>query len=891
MGDNLIITLLLQTYNELSSGHLERFISWNHELFDNSVALDDQSNDGTRELLTQEFDLVLDTKCRSFKSELFNKQYLLDQAKLNFPKTDWFIWLDADELLLTSRLELDSLISSAQRDGFDSISLPLTNLWKSEKFYRVDSHFDSLVNVRLWKNSDSLHYAPKPGLHQSLHPLGLKRCLSEKRFTVLHFGFSSFDLIVDKFANYRELGQRGNSLWRLVDESNLEVQGVETRFDKFGARAAEFYDRLDQDLTVMKNTFYDYFWAARLIEKRKLPPKTKITLISLIYSGVDWLEFQYGELLKLSSELPPGEVEILFVANNASPSVIEFLDDNGIPYVVSPGRESENEWYINSVYRSYNFGVSQAKGEYVLLTNSDMAYCEGFLYSMMLEGSPDLYLTGKLIESGRLRPADAAIKKNFGKKLKRFQREAFEKSARRLRKRGLEDRGLFMPALLHKDTFLKYGGYPEGNLVVESLDDYLNDRQIKFAEIGQKCIPGDKAFLSLLTKFDIEHKTNLNSLCYHFQEGEKSEFDKKAESRIPSGFAVANDRLIGINNEKTLWNYLIEDLEALRFRVQKFALGTGGRLPYRFVQPRLYANPRARVLFRNATFLRQIRGSWRQIVLVQDLVLNKKLRKDQRLARIKSAAEITNSEYFLNDLGLASSNHKYLLPLPIEPSWEIRNDLIKRNPAERRRAIFIGAFNQTKGWGEIRPLVQKFSNVNFCLVSKYSDDISGLASEVGENWEIKRNLNTLQLISEVDNSDFLIIGSPFETQCLVAIECASRGIPVLMKETGLLSTIPEHDRNLIGIFNNNLEDGLDLMLEKLENNESSFSARNVILKYGLDSPALRQNWVDILTSELQLSFIPITAETLFMRLKKVTPKSFKIFLKSLIGLFVSKPIR
>lgn len=642
----MIITLLLQAYNEQNSGHLQRFVDWNGDLFDNSVVLDDQSNDGTRALLEENFDLVLETKCRSFKSELFNKQHMLEQAKSNFPNTDWFLWLDADELLLMSRSELDSMISSAQKVGFDSISLPLTNLWKSESYYRVDSHFDSLINIRLWKNTNFLYYDPRPGLHQPLHPSGLKNCLHEDKFTVLHFGFSSFDLIVNKFANYRELGQRGNSLWRLVDESTLEVQSIEQRFDRLGAKAETFYSQIDQDCPVIKNTFYDYFWAARLIGNQKVTPKTKITLISLIYSGVDWLEFQYGELLKLASELPPGEVEILFVANNASSSVIDFLNENGIPYIVSPGRNNDKEWYINSVYRSYNFGVEQAKGEYVLLTNSDMAYSESFLYSMILEASPSLYLTGKLIESGRLRPAEAAIKKNFGKNLKRFRRRAFEKTVRNVRMRGLADGGLFMPALLHRETFLSHGGYPEGNLENEGIDDYLNGRPFKFAQVGQKCIPGDKAFISLLNQFSIEHKTNLNSLCYHFQEGEKSEFDKKAETKIASGFAIANDRLIGINFENTLWNYLIEDLERLNYKVQKFALGTGKRLPYRILKPNLYSNPRSRVLFRNATFLRRIRGPWRQVVLVQDLVLNNKLRKNQFRARSKSAAEITNSQYF-----------------------------------------------------------------------------------------------------------------------------------------------------------------------------------------------------------------------------------------------------
>jgi hypothetical protein len=110
-----------------------------------------------------------------------------------------------------------------------------------------------------------------------------------------------------------------------------------------------------------------------------------------------------------------------------------------------------------------------------------------------------------------------------------------------------------------------------------------------------------------------------------------------------------------------------------------------------------------------------------------------------------------------------------------------------------------------------------------------------------------------------------------------------------MKETGLLSTIPELDRNLIGVFNNSLEDGLKMMLNKLEDNESSFSPRKVIMKYRLDSPTLRQDWVEVLISELQLSFIPNSPAPIFDSAKKMMPKRMKKFVKLFLRLFVSKP--
>ena len=876
------ITILLQTYNELESGHLERFVRWNKELGDHFVALDDQSTDGTKSFLLKEFDLVLQTKVRSFNSELFNKQFLLDKAKSRFPDTDWFLWLDADELLLMSRTEIDSLIYDAEKFGYDSISLPLVNLWKSVHFFRVDSKFDDLVNVRLWKNTSRLYYNPTPGLHRPLHPLGLTKTLNENRFSVLHFGFARFDLIVKKFATYSKFGQRGEGLWRLIDESSLEVKHINSRFNQLGSRAKSFYRSNDFSPSIRRNTIYEYIWAARALSLNIPPTKTKITLISLIYSGVDWLEFQYGELLKLASELPPGEVEILFVANDATPAIIHFLDGNGIPYILSPGKSNEDEWYINSVYRSYNFGAQHAKGDYILLTNSDMAYSDGFLYSMIMESDPKLYLVGKLIESGRLKPAEAAIRKNLGKKLRKFKRGVFNKNVAKLRKQGLENGGLYMPALLHKEMFLKFGGYPEGNLTQDTLKNYLLGLPFKYALPGDDLIPGDQAFVKLINQYSISHKTNLNSICYHFQEGEKSENNRRTASKIPSGIAIANDRLIGINYEKTLWNFLIEDLKSLKFRVQEIALGTNRKLPYRLVSRKLYEKPGARVLFRNATFLRNINGPWRQIVLVQDSVSDKKVLKNQISARQNANTEITNSESFIADLSFSAQHHQYLLPLPIESSWESSKKSSREIRPNSVRAIFIGAFNETKGWERIKPLVEQNQSIDFMLISKYADDEPGLDSDIGSNWEIRRNITTIDLIREVDASNFLILGSRFESQCLVAIECAMRNVPVLMTPTGLLATLPSEDRAKIGIFTTDLEEGFAQMVEKVRNNDNFFNPRQIVKKYALDGLGLRKEWIDILVRELQLSFVPKAPLSRIDQIKKRLPNKMKLTLKKLL---------
>jgi hypothetical protein len=271
------------------------------------------------------------------------------------------------------------------------------------------------------------------------------------------------------------------------------------------------------------------------IQNEKIP---LVTLISLIYAGVDWLEFQYGELLKLKNELGPGEVEILFVANNASQEIINFLRDNLIPYVSAPGRAYSGEWYINSVYRAYNYGVACAKGEYVLLTNSDMSYSSGFLIELLKHRTPNSYLVGKLIESGRLTPAKSAIKKNLGKKLRQFKRKQFYSTVEKVSREGTSPGGLFMPLLTSRMTFLEAGSYPEGNIRKDSLETYTASGHYSVALQGEQLVPGDYAFVKRLEFNGWKHRTLNSAIAYHFQEGEKSEMRTSARSVINSGIRV-----------------------------------------------------------------------------------------------------------------------------------------------------------------------------------------------------------------------------------------------------------------------------------------------------------------------------------------------------------------
>jgi hypothetical protein len=165
----------------------------------------------------------------------------------------------------------------------------------------------------------------------------------------------------------------------------------------------------------------------------------------------------------------------------------------------------------------------------------------GFLYQMLKHRNDKTYLVGKLIESGRLTPANFAVKRNLGKRLENFKRRKFYKLAQKISFDGQTSGGLYMPLLINRNSFLKYGGYPQGNITRASFEQYLSGGNAVIASRGEDLFSGDYAFVKRLEKYGWDFKTVNNAVLYHFQEGEKSEYSSDPESSPESGIHVGED--------------------------------------------------------------------------------------------------------------------------------------------------------------------------------------------------------------------------------------------------------------------------------------------------------------------------------------------------------------
>ena len=846
------ITLLLVCRNESESEYFSDFLSENLSNFDNYIAYDDASSDSTPEILESFGFHVIRNEFSQFKSELLIRSKLVNAAQARWPETDWFVILDSDELLLSSRSELESLLSDAEKLNCEGISFPLVNLWKSRISYRTDEYFNKVRKVHAWRNKPQLFFSKNYGLHRELHPTNLRNILEQNRISIVHLGFSSINLISKKFVSYKILGQKGRMLWRLVDERNLELSELSSISDKLGERFINWFSEQSQT-SPAKTPLSEYLWNARVFEKTTVdssPRKPLVTLVCLIYEGVDWLEFAYGELLMLQEELEPGAAEILFCANDPTEEVVEFLVSNNIPHVIYRNSDPE-EHYLSRVYRAYNYAVTVAKSDYCLLVNSDMAFTPGFLTQMLNAKAPDALIVGQLVESGTLLPGPQAIKKNFGKNLRKFKREKFINFASRIDGPKSKSGGLFMPLLVRSDTFLELGSFPEGNLTPDSLPDYLSGKSKPvISKPGEKCVSGDAAMFKKAELLGIRHQTNTDAVAYHFQEGEKRHASQRKNQLIHSGFAIANDSLNGINNERVLWNILVDLLRNKGVRVLEW---NTGKIHFSVLTLRKFGrlnfkpSERPRVKLQNATYLPNIQGATRNIALLQDRVQPKRLKDLQKKVIKASQTVITNS---IDLIDLDSTSHFVWQPLPVNDLWLDTPVSKSRTP---NKTIFVGALDETKGWRDVKAIISAHPKIEFLVVSKYPPEVEMQDISNLSNVQVFSQLSQEELIQLMDTCEFFLLGSPFETQCLAAMEAALRDLAIVMKPTGILGEAPNSAE--FGYFSENLESAFNKAIHDYSQSKRKES-RKALLEMHLSAREIEEEWLDLLSTELKESFKP-----------------------------------
>lgn len=198
------------------------------------------------------------------------------------------------------------------------------------------------------------------------------------------------------------------------------------------------------------------------------------------------------------------------IGNDANQNVIESLKKISCGDFYND--KNKDEYYINRVYRCYNYAVNSSGADIVCLLNSDMAFSDGWLDNLILSHKNDQITCSRLVESGVLEPGATAIKKFFGTTPQTFKEKEWLTFAKQNSINEIRSGGLYMPMLINKDVFKKANGYPEGNLYTTGIG----------TNSGMVLKSGDDYFFNVkLKEIGIKHVTVYNSLVYHMQEGEK----------------------------------------------------------------------------------------------------------------------------------------------------------------------------------------------------------------------------------------------------------------------------------------------------------------------------------------------------------------------------------
>lgn len=716
------IVCICQIFNELCKENLERFVKCVLPAVSDLVVYDDGSTDGSYEYMLKQTPHVLRGTKNDFVNERSHKQLLLQEALKLDP--DFILWLDADEVLTANAAEkLQELCAQCEGNQYDAVNMHELNLWRSYSWQRLDSLYDKGWFCRLWRVVPGICFNDtKPGLHQPLFPSTVRNVMWTLDVQVLHYGFSSKQRLAYKYLVYRSHGQRGyDMLDRLISEEQLVVSKVPQELFPEGLWVD---DEQPIPLPFAKSIEY-------VEEFKEEVFKPGFSIVCLVYKSVEWLKFVYEQVFKYTDMT---DKEFFFVANDANPSVLSYLSDNYIPhYVFTNTPEQQAEWYVNNVYRAYNFADSKARGDFLVFINSDMAFTPGWLDSLWQAYNGENCVTSRLVESGKLRSGQYGVERDFGRDYASYQEREFQQYASELTEPKLLDGGLFMPLLIRKEHFERVGGYPEGQVVLGSDFDHP-----VIARLGEACISGDTVLMLKLQTIGIHHQTAFDSLAYHFQWGELDSLE--------TALTVPGEILVAVCND------LVTELPA-SVNIDKQIVGVHGDYAENarnYIQEHY---PKVEVILQNATLIDTVDESRYTIAFLQDDIRSRGIPNDQQEGNLRRADKlVTNSiqtalsypEYdfeIISDGVDQDSRHKWHCILSaVFKELMIKKTNYKRDAERHKVSIIVTTFQRTHllRWGLRSLSLQKIPYEFETIV--VNDGLEDETEEICNEYKEKLNL-------------------------------------------------------------------------------------------------------------------------------------------------------
>jgi glycosyltransferase involved in cell wall biosynthesis len=309
---------------------------------------------------------------------------------------------------------------------------------------------------------------------------------------------------------------------------------------------------------------------------------------------------------------------------------------------------------------------------------------------------------------------------------------------------------------------------------------------------------------------------------------------------------ICNDYIRGVNGEEVLWSFLCDKIPNA-IGVDSRLLKTSNTNPLlaslikRHIDT-LFPKPNRIIIIQNATFMGIVDANRHTIVYLQD-DLRKMGRANHPNGRQQTQNLKTAHTRVSNSRITAKSYPEYKFEIiPIGVNHELFTPNRKPlTPPNKPVGIFVGALNEIKGWSEINRIIHQRRDIFFIIVSKYNDGKCLAPNSITYNC-IDQSL----LAQLLNSSNFFILGSPVETQCLAAMEACMCDVPVIMKPTGIFMDFSQSDRDRCGYFVEDLASHIDLVLQAPK---TRFQPRNVMLEQDLTIDGMIRKWTRLLDSQ------------------------------------------
>lgn len=209
------LVVMTQVYNQNTIIHrdgktnIQRFMESVSKYCDGLVIFDDGSDDGTREVITSysgDFELEIPSNAvNSPAYENYHRQRSLQHCKrLN---ADWIITLDVDEVF-ERRAEyggLRSLLESIPPE-VSGVGFYRKELWRSDRYIRVDGNWAHRLEVRAFRFTDKLSYDISPAYKADVMPSNIEPPFSKSLLNILHYAYVDDVSILNKYNRWMSLG-------------------------------------------------------------------------------------------------------------------------------------------------------------------------------------------------------------------------------------------------------------------------------------------------------------------------------------------------------------------------------------------------------------------------------------------------------------------------------------------------------------------------------------------------------------------------------------------------------------------------------------------------------------------------------------------------------------